>query len=179
MDGNSSPRAAVRRPGRRDVGGATRGAESSRVRGHRPGRAHYVDGMPVQLAKPAVDLGIVVRDGRRSLAFYCELLGFEHVGDLPMPIGGVGTMHRVQCGDALLKLVCFDSTPPGAALGGIPGALGYRYMTMIVSNLDDIMGECADAGVNVAVPVSQIREGVRIGIVEDPDGNLVEFVEMS
>jgi catechol 2,3-dioxygenase-like lactoylglutathione lyase family enzyme len=135
--------------------------------------------MPVQLAKSAVDLGVVVRDGERSLSFYCGLLGFEHVGDMPMPIGGGGTMHRVQCGDSLLKLICFDSTPSAAAGGGIPGALGYRYVTMIVSNLDEVMQACAEAEaeVAVAVPISQIREGVRIGIVEDPDGNWVEFVE--
>ena len=45
--------------------------------------------------------------------------GLEHVGDMPMPIGGGGTMHRVQCGDSLLKLVAFDETPPAAAPGGI------------------------------------------------------------
>jgi catechol 2,3-dioxygenase-like lactoylglutathione lyase family enzyme len=133
--------------------------------------------MPVKLAKSAVDLGIVIRDSERSLSFYCSLLGLDHVGDMPMPIGGGGTMHRVQCGDSLLKLICFDTTPPAAAAGGIPGAMGYRYVTLIVSNLDEIMQACADAEVTVAVPISQIREGIRIGIVEDPDGNWVEFVE--
>ncbi len=135
--------------------------------------------MSVQLAKSAVDLGIVIRDSERSLSFYCDLLGLDHVADSPMPIGGGGTMHRVQCGESLLKLVCLDAAPPAAAGGGIPGALGYRYVTLIVSNLDDIMQACADADVTVAVPVNEIRTGVRIGIVEDPDGNWVEFVEMT
>jgi glyoxylase I family protein len=135
--------------------------------------------MPVQLAKSAIDLGIVISESERSLAFYCGLLGLEHVADMPMPIGGTGTMHRIQCGDTLLKLVRFDTTPPAAAGGGIPGALGYRYLTMIVSNLDEIMRELADADVTVAVPVTDLRPGVRIGMVEDPDGNRVEFVELS
>jgi catechol 2,3-dioxygenase-like lactoylglutathione lyase family enzyme len=135
--------------------------------------------MPVQLAKPAVDLGIVISESERSLAFYCGLLGLEHVADIPMPVGGDGTMHRVRCGDTLLKLVRFDTTPPPAAGGGIAGALGYRYLTMIVSNLDEIMQELADSGVPVAVPVTDLRPGVRIGMVEDPDGNWVEFVETS
>jgi glyoxylase I family protein len=135
--------------------------------------------MPVQLAKPAVDLGIVISESEPSLAFYCGLLGLEHVADIPMPVGGGGTMHRVQCGDTLLKLVRFDTTPPPAVGGGMAGALGYRYLTMIVSNLDEIMQELADSGVPVAVPVTDLRPGVRIGMVEDPDGNWVEFVEMS
>lgn len=135
--------------------------------------------MPVQLAKSAVDLGIVISDSERSLAFYCGLLGLDHVADMPMPVGGSGTMHRVRCGDSLLKLVNFDATPPAAAPGGIDAALGYRYLTLIVSNLDEIMQECADAGVTEVVAVTDLRPGVRIGMVEDPDGHWVEFVEMS
>ncbi len=133
--------------------------------------------MPVQLAKSAVDLGIVIRDSERSLGFYCGLLGLQHVADIPMPIGGGGTMHRVQCGNSLLKLICFDTTPGPANGPGIAGALGFRYLTLIVSNLDEILQTCVDAGVTLAVPATDLRPGVRIGIVEDPDGNWVEFVE--
>lgn len=135
--------------------------------------------MGVQLAKSAIDLGIVVSDGPRALAFYCDLLGLEHVADMPMPIGGGGTMHRVQCGDSLLKLVVFDETPPAASGGGIPGALGLRYLTLIVSNLDEVLALCVGADVTVVAPAIDLRPGIRIGIVEDPDGNLVEFVETS
>jgi hypothetical protein len=37
--------------------------------------------------------------------FYADLLGLEHVADMPMSmsIGGGGAMHRVQCGDLLLR----------------------------------------------------------------------------
>ena len=56
---------------------------------------------------------------------------------------------------------------------------GYRYFTMIVSNLAEIMGECEVAGVAIAVPLTEIRPGVSIGMVEDPDGNWVEFVEQT
>jgi len=135
--------------------------------------------MTVQLAKSAIDLGIVVTDGPKALAFYVDLLGLEHVGDMPMPIGGGGTMHRVQCGDSLLKLVAFDTTPPAATGGGIPGGLGFRYVTLIVSNLDEILAACAAVDVKIVTPATDIRPGVRIGIVEDPDRNWVEFVEAS
>lgn len=135
--------------------------------------------MGVQLAKSAIDLGIVVSDGPRAMAFYCDLLGLEHVADMPMPIGGGGTMHRVQCGDSLLKLVAFDETPPAAVGGGIAGALGLRYLTLIVSNLDEVLASCVEADVPVVTPATDLRPGVRIGIVKDPDGNLVEFVETS
>ena len=124
-------------------------------------------------------VGIVVGGGPRALAFYCDLLGLEHVADMPMPIGGGGTMHRVQCGDSLLQLVALDETPPPATGGGIPGALGLRYLTLIVSNLDEVLALCVGADVTIVVPATDLRPGIRIGIVEDPDGNLVEFVETS
>lgn len=133
--------------------------------------------MGVQLAKSAIDLGIVVADSERSLAFYRDLLGFEHVADTPMPIGGGGTMHRLMCGESLIKLVNFDTTPAPAATGGLTGATGYRYFTMIVTNLTEMMDACEAAGIPMAVPITEVRPGVTIGMVEDPDGNWVEFVQ--
>jgi catechol 2,3-dioxygenase-like lactoylglutathione lyase family enzyme len=135
--------------------------------------------MAVQLAKSAIDLGIVISDSERSLAFYRDLLGFEHVADTPMPIAGGGTMHRLNCGDTLLKLVKLDKDPKGDGSGGIAASTGLRYFTMIVSNLEEIMAQCEEAGVEVAVPITEARPGVTIGMVEDPDGNWVEFVRYS
>ncbi len=133
--------------------------------------------MGVKLAKSAIDLGIVISDSERSLAFYRDLLGLEHVADTPMPIGGGGTMHRLNCGDSLLKLVKLNTNPEGDGSGGIPASTGMRYFTMIVSNLTEIMGECEAAGVTVTVPITEVRPGVTIGMVLDPDDNIVEFVE--
>ncbi len=133
--------------------------------------------MAVQLAKSAIDLGIVITDSERSLAFYRDLLGFEHVADTPMPIAGGGTMHRLNCGDTLIKLVKLNNTPETTATGGIAGAVGLRYFTMIVSNLAEMVEACEAAGVKIAVPVTEARPGVTIAIVEDPDGNWVEFVQ--
>ena len=133
--------------------------------------------MGVSLRKDSIDLGIVITDSERSLAFYRDLLGFEHEGDIPMPIGDGGTMHRLLCGTTLVKLVKFDTDPPAAVPGGITGATGYRYFTMQVDNLEQIAADCREAGVRVLVEPTEIRPGVRIVMVADPDGNWVEFVD--
>jgi len=133
--------------------------------------------MKIELGQQAVDLGIVVTDSEAALAFYRDLLGMTHEGDIPMPIGGGGTMHRLRIGDTLVKLVKFDTVPDARPTGGgIPGATGYRYFTIHADNIADVMDACADAGVPVVVPTTEIRPGVTIGMVEDPDGNVVEFV---
>jgi len=134
--------------------------------------------MGVQLAKQAIDLGIVIRDSEASLRFYRDTLGFEHVADIPMPLGGGGTMHRLQCGETLVKLVKFDEVPPAAnPPGGLSTATGLRYFTMIVSNLAEMMTACEAGGYKVVVSTREARPGVTIGMVEDPDGNWVEFVQ--
>jgi len=133
--------------------------------------------MEIELGQQAVDLGIVVSDSDTALAFYRDLLGMTHEGDIPMPIGGGGTMHRLRIGETLVKLVKFDTVPEARpAGGGIPGATGYRYFTIHANNIAEVMEACAAAGVPVVIPTTVIREGVTIGMVEDPDGNVVEFV---
>jgi glyoxylase I family protein len=133
--------------------------------------------MGVQLSRSAIDLGIVVRDSRRSLAFYRDLLGFTHEGDMAMPVGSGGTMHRLRCGDSLVKLVKFDAVPEDSApSGGIDAATGLRYLTIHVTNLDELVHKLSGAKVKVVVAATEIRSGVRIAMVRDPDGNLVEFV---
>ena len=72
----------------------------------------------------------------------------------------------------------YEKTPPAKApTGGIAGATGYRYWTISVNNLEEITAQCEEAGRKVRVPVTEIRPGIRISIVEDPDGNWVEFLE--
>ena len=130
--------------------------------------------MRIQLTKSAIDLGIVISDSERSLAFYRDVLGFEHVADTPM--GGGTTMHRLMCGDSMIKLVKHETNPVASPSGGLAGALGLRYFTINCSNVAEMAAACEAAGAKVTVPPSEIRPGVTISMVEDPDGNWVEFV---
>lgn len=133
--------------------------------------------MGMAISKQAIDLGIVTTNGPAMLAFYRDLLGLEFKGEMAMP-GGKGVMHRLLCGDSLIKLVVMPELPAAAAPGGIQGAAGYRYWTITVGNLDAMAQACAAAGHKLVWPVREIRPGVRIAMVEDPDGNWVEFLQI-
>ena len=62
-----------------------------------------------------------------------------------MPMPGGGTMYRLLCGTSLIKLVALAQAPAGAAPpGGIQGGTGYRYWTISVSNLDEIVDGVRD-----------------------------------
>ena len=132
--------------------------------------------MTAALQKPAIDLGIVTSNGAAALTFYRDTLGFRQEPDTPFP--GGGTMHRLWCGDSLIKIVVPSKAPDSRAPGGgIAGATGYRYWTISVSNLAELVSACRDGGYRVRVEPTEIRAGVTIAIVEDPDGNWVEFLQ--
>jgi catechol 2,3-dioxygenase-like lactoylglutathione lyase family enzyme len=132
--------------------------------------------MTVSLTKDSIDIGIVVKDADAALDFYRDTLGFVDTESMPMP--GGGTMYRLLCGTTLVKLIALAAEPAASAPpGGIQGAYGYRYWTISVSNLDEITERCAAAGRTIVIAPRDIRPGVRISMVEDPDGNWVEFLE--
>jgi predicted enzyme related to lactoylglutathione lyase len=133
--------------------------------------------MGVQLTKSSIDLGIVTTNGPAMLAFYRDVIGLQHQGDMPLP-GGTGLMHRMLCGDSLVKLVVLPSSPATPSPGGIAGGSGYRYWTMTVSNLAEVVRACANAGATVPMSEREIRPGVRIAMVTDPDGNWVELLQI-
>ena len=133
--------------------------------------------MSVKLTKQSIDLGIVTTNGPAMLAFYRDVLGFEFLREMPMP-GGAGTMHQMLCGESMIKLVVLDETPAVAPPGRIQGATGYRYWTISVSNMGELLQSCAGQGHTVVMKEREIRPGVRIAIVADPDGNWVEFLSL-
>ena len=134
--------------------------------------------MGVKVAKDAIDLGIVTTNGPAMLAFYRDVLGFVHEGDIAMEHVGIKVMHRLWFGKSLIKLVVpvqDPGVPP--APGGIQGGTGYRYWTMTIHNLDEVLSAVQAAGQKIVRPRTEVRPGVVIGMVEDPDGNWVEFIQ--
>jgi len=134
--------------------------------------------MTLSIVKDSIDLGIITKEPEKMLAFYRDTLGLEPEGEIPMP--GGGTMYRLKCGSSVIKIVVNGKEPAAAAPpGGIRGATGYRYWTITVDNLEQSVDACKNAGYQVVVPVNEFRPGVSIAIIEDPDGNWVEFVQIS
>ncbi len=124
-------------------------------------------------AKNCIDIGILVKDIKQSLAFYQDLLGLKKIGELPVPFGH---MYRLGFGDSFVKLVDPKKIPPAGDLG-LTKSLGFRYLTFQISNIDDVCTACEQAGVAFEIPKQELMPGVTIAMVRDPDGNVVEFVQ--
>jgi len=124
-------------------------------------------------AKEALDLGILVGNIDASLKFYQETLGLEKVAETKLPMG---LMHRLSFGNSFFKLIDPKEVPPKGPTG-LNAQLGFRYVTFPVTNITEICEALKDKGVPFAMPETELMPGVRIAMVQDPDGNIVEFVQ--
>lgn len=129
--------------------------------------------------RTAVDVGIVVANMDRALSFYRDLLGLTVVAELKTSLIGSGQMVQLKHGQSLIKLVELVDTPSPQRAAGISATLGYRYMTLLVTDLATIMTKLEQAAVPLTIPVTQLPNGAIIAMVTDPDGNIVEFVQES
>ncbi len=133
------------------------------------GDAHKVGNAPLEVA-------IVVRDAEVMGDFYDTVVGLERVDDLDF---GGGTMRRYAAGDGVVKLVSLGGAPPTSSNppdGMLAGASGLRYLSVCVDDLDAALARVEAAGCAVPVPAFEFAPGVRIAIVEDPEGTWVELV---
>jgi lactoylglutathione lyase len=131
--------------------------------------------MGVKLTSDGIDLGIVVSDIERSLVFYRDFLGLPY--DRSMPMSKTTTLHFLKAGATSIKLWELAEPPAGAGTTWpLDAQLGMRYITLSVSNLDEVLAEAGE-GVKVIMPATQLMPGVRIAMLGDPDGNAVELLE--
>ena len=131
--------------------------------------------MALTPTKDSVDIGIVTNDPGPMLGFYRGVVGLVPDGETPLP-GGVS--YRLRCGTTVVKLLALRKPLPArSAPGGIYASTGLRYWTISVPDVTVLLADCETAGVPVAVPLTEYAPGRRMVIVEDPDGNWVEFVD--
>ena len=129
----------------------------------------------LEKAKDSIDIGLVVGDIKKSLHFYQDILGLEFVGLTPV---WFGTMHRLRFGTSDVKLIEPNKVPPAGTIG-LEHQLGFRYLTFVVKNLSAVCAKLKSENIEFTLPEKEIRPGMRIAMVKDPDGNIVEFVQRS
>jgi predicted enzyme related to lactoylglutathione lyase len=123
-----------------------------------------------------IDLGIVVRDAEACVAFYRDVVGLKPIFDFDLP--GGSHMWQLASGTSVVKIVTHTPTPDAPnPPGGSKGGTGLRYWTITVDDIDDAVAKCEAAGAPIPMPILQMMPGIRIAMVEDPEGNVLEFLE--
>jgi predicted enzyme related to lactoylglutathione lyase len=127
-------------------------------------------------APRGLQVGIIVGDLELTTPFYRDGLGLSHVADVPLPYG---LMRQFACGDAIVKIAQpneapSDVNPPGGILAGVRG---LRWFTLMVDHIEEVVARCEAAGGSVQAPIIEFVPGLKVGVVEDPEGNCaVELV---
>lgn len=133
--------------------------------------------MVAQLSKQRIDVGMVATDLDGALRFYRDLLGFEEAGEVDIP--GVCHIRRLRCGETIFRIVV-PATPPtqAANTGNYDAETGLRYITLMVSNLTEIVAAAEGAGYPVPFPPKQLRPGVCSAQIADGQGITVELMQV-
>ena len=148
-------------------------------------------------ARHTIDLGVVVSDLEKSLAFYkgivgmTELDGFKVGGDFPKKVGltdGAGLdIHVLVLGEGedatKLKVMQVKSEKPAKTLKQrhIHTQTGFSYLSIFVTDVDAVLDRAKKAGLKpYAQSPQRLPEGlpqdVCLLMLKDPDGNFVEII---
>ena len=75
------------------------------------------------------------------LHFYQEVLGFDKEIEIPFP--GIGVVNKLSYGAGYIKILVLESNPSNInPTGDFSTSNGIRYITINLSNLDEILDAC-------------------------------------
>lgn len=147
-------------------------------------------------ARTTIDLGMVVSDVNKSIAFYTEAVGFKEVpgfqvtgqftADAGLADNHPVNVHVLVLGDGAtatrLKLMELPAAAPKRGdTKFIHSEFGFRYLTIGVTDMARAVARLEKAGVKplgkcpIALPKSLSAEAY-LTVFRDPDGNFLEFV---
>ena len=151
-----------------------------------------------------IGIMIGVRDLERSIAFYCNILGYDKVlykgeaqhDDLsPLPNGQVKTHRAILThseprvgpfsklfGNSYIELIqAKDYTPRAIFENRFWGDLGFIHLCFDIKNMEALKSACEKAGhpftVDGGAGFEMGEAAGHFTYIEDPDGTLIEFVE--
>ncbi|HWE52223.1 MAG TPA: VOC family protein [Bryobacteraceae bacterium] len=134
--------------------------------------------------------GIVVSDMDSSLRFYRDLLGFEvrkqmdESGSyidrmLSLPETRVTTCKMASPDGVLIELLQFHSHPRKPRADRAACDIGPTHIALTVADLEKTFKELTSAGVAFNAPPQLSPDGyARVTFCKDPDGSLIELVEV-
>jgi glyoxylase I family protein len=131
----------------------------------------------LELSRNDLDVGMVAADTAAMLRFYGEAVGLPAAGRIKLP--GRGVIHKFVAGTNLVKV--FE---PATELRATTDPAiypwrraGLQYWSLHVVALEPLVARLAEHGVAPIGGVVDTGIGIRYMMVNDPDGNVVEFIE--
>jgi len=139
----------------------------------------------IELAKAALDIGIIVNNLAMQSKFYGETLGLPKLGEISL---GSTSLHIFAFGDSYLKLYEFPGAAADLEAKPLGAERGLAYLTLTVRDLDHAVSMLLRADVELLTPPAVFESKVeggslahiraRYAIFSDPEGNRIELLEL-
>ena len=135
-------------------------------------------GMPPDIDVAGLDkiaVGLTVSNVERSREFYGKVLGLSE--DEPVALSGAKE-YRFMAGKTQIKFWPGSGDNLPSHTGNITDALGFRYFTFMVNDLDATAARLKSAGAKIVLEPRDFGAIARIMMVSDPDGTWIEFASV-
>ncbi len=123
-----------------------------------------------------VQLGFTVSDSEKTRVFYGKTLGLEELPSTPLASLGGAIKYSFLAGKTTIKFWSLGKPLPSHT-GPPAEALGLRYITFLVKDVDAVYQLLKTRGAKIATPPFDFGGIARIMFVADPDGNYIEFAQ--
>ncbi|HKS47004.1 MAG TPA: VOC family protein [Amycolatopsis sp.] len=120
---------------------------------------------------PRVEIGFVSRDtGLRD--FLATVFRLDPLPPVELPTGSLYCMAGYE---TVFKVFVPNEAPePQKRSGAFFGIEGLRFLTIRVDDVDDVVERAAASGGRVLQGPHEPVPGIRVAMLEDPDGNTLE-----
>ena len=116
-----------------------------------------------------------VSDLARSLDFYRDKLGFAEMMRINKDDGSLWLVYLRITDDQFMEIF------PGADTDRAPGWDGncITHICLAVDDLDAVVDQVEAAGIKLLIAKKTAADGNKQAWIEDPDGNRIEFMQIS
>ena len=145
-----------------------------------------------EFSRPVIDLGMVVKDSARTAEFLTNVVGFKEVRGFAVNAEVGRKIGLVDGYPAEVRVFMLEGTEPATRIkvlsfpkaqgkqadqAFIHSTLGFRYLTLYVTDMNQILARLKKAGVpTLGETPMEMGAGTWLVTIKDPDGNFIEFV---
>ena len=145
-----------------------------------------------EFSKPVIDIGMVVKDSERTAQFLTNVVGFKEVRGFSVNAEVARKTGLIDGYPAEVRVFMLEGTEPATRIkvlsfpkaqgkqaeqAFIHSTLGFRYLTLYVKDMNQVLERLKKAGVpTLGETPMEMGTGTWLVAIKDPDGNFIEFV---
>ena len=145
-----------------------------------------------EVSKPVIDIGMVVKDSERTAQFLTNVVGFKEVRGFSVNAEVARKIGLIDGYPAEVRVFMLEGTEPATRIkvlsfpkaqgkqadqAFIHSTLGFRYLTLYVKDMNQILERLKKAAVpTLEETPMEMGTGTWLVAIKDPDGNFIEFV---